>query len=274
MVEGEEGGGGVGVGDVAGRAVEGLAEPAGRRLPLDAQLDVPLAVSQRRLERVHDPLAMHVLDRDAVEHDLDHSVLGMETCFFDPSRLPILQDPPEPRLLEGLAHDADPHLLPDAVREADERGPALGRLDQRVEDRGRGVALHGLPALPAVERRRARVERAQVVGDGGHRADRRARGADGRGAVHRDRGQHALDPLGPRPVEPLEELPGVGGEGLGVAPVALGVEHVEGERGLAGPGDAGHRGDRADRDADAHALQVVLAGLLDLDEALGHGVTS
>ena len=83
-------------------------------------------------------------------------------------------------------------------------------------------------------------------------------------------GQDALDPLGARPVEPLEELPRVGGEGLGVAAVALGVEHVEGERGLAGPGHAGHRGDRADRHADAHALQVVLAGLVDLDEAAGH----
>ena len=60
----------VGVGDVAGRAVEGLAEAAGGRLALDPQLDAPLAVAQRRLERVHDPLALPVLDRDAVEHDL------------------------------------------------------------------------------------------------------------------------------------------------------------------------------------------------------------
>ena len=42
----------------------------GSRLALDPQLDVPLPVAERRLERVHDPLALPVLDRDAVEHDL------------------------------------------------------------------------------------------------------------------------------------------------------------------------------------------------------------
>ncbi len=273
VVEREEGRGRISVGEVAGRAVEGLAPPAGERLALDPDLDLPLPVAERRLERVHDPLPLPVLDRDAVEHDRDHAVLGVQARLLDPSRLAVLEHPTESRLLEGLADDAGPHLLPHPVREADEGAPALGGPDQGLEDGRRRVANDRLPALAAVEGRGAGVEGPQVVGDRGHRADRRSGGADGRGAVHRDRREDALDPLRPGPVEPLEELPGVGGEGLRVAPVALGVEHVEGERRLARPGHAGHRGDRADRHADAHALQVVLAGLLDLDEAAGHPPT-
>jgi len=40
-----------------------------------------------------------------------------------------------------------------------------------------------------------------------------------------------------------------------------------------GARDPRHRGHSADRDADAHALQVVLAGVHDLDEASGHPPT-
>ncbi len=69
----------------------------------------------------------------------------------------------------------------------------------------------------------------------------------GRVRSDRDRREHAVDPVCPRPVEPFQELPGVGAEGLGATPMALGVEHVEGERRLAGPDDAGHRRDRAGR---------------------------
>jgi hypothetical protein len=250
--------------------VEGLAEAAGDGLPLDSQLDPPLAVAERRLERVDDPLALAALDRDPVEDDRDHAVLRAEARVLDPDGPAVLQHPPEPRLLEGLADDAGPHVLPDPVGERDEGRPSLGFSGERLEDRRRRVAPHRLLALPAVERGRAGVEGPQVIGHRRHRPHRGARGADGRRAVHRHRGQDAVDALRPRPVEPLQELPGVGGEGLGVPPVALGVEHVEGQGGLAGPRHAGDRGDGPDGDADAHALQVVLAGLLDLDEAAGH----
>ena len=113
------------------------------------------------------------------------------------TRLATLQHPPESGLLEGLAHDAGPHLPTDPVRERHEGGPALGGADERLEDRRRRVAPHRLAALPAVQRGRAGVERAQVVGDRGHGADRRARGADGRGAVHRHR--RAARPRSARP---------------------------------------------------------------------------
>ena len=196
VVEREEGRRGVGVGDVAARAVQRLAEAAGLALAGDAQLDAPLAVSQRALDRVDDPLAFLALDHDPVEHDRDDAVLGMEPGVLDADGLALLQHAPQPRLLEGLAHDLRRHLRADAVREAHERAAALG-VRERVEDRGRRVAHDRLSALAAVKRRGPRVERAQVVGDGGHRADGRARGPDGRRAVDRDRREHALDPARP-----------------------------------------------------------------------------
>ena len=76
MVEREEGRCGVGVGDVAARAVQRLTEATGFALAGDARLDAPLAVSQRALDRVDDPLAFPALDHDPVEHDRDDAVLG------------------------------------------------------------------------------------------------------------------------------------------------------------------------------------------------------
>ena len=187
-----------------------------------------------------------------------------EPGVLDADRLALLEHAPQPGLFEGLAHDRRRHRRADAVREGDQRGAAFG-VRERLEDRGRRVADDRLSALAAEERRRARVERTQVVGDGGHRADRGARGAHRRRAVDGHRRQHAQDALGPGPVEPLQELSRIRAEGLGVAAVALGVEHVESERGLAGARDAGDDRDRADRDPDAHVLQVVLARLLDAD---------
>ena len=270
VVEGEERGRRVAVADVAARAVQRGAEAARLRFALDVHGELALAVAQRRLERVHDPLALAGLDPETVEHDRDDAVLRVEPRLLDRDHDTSLEHAPEAGLLEGLAHHADPDLAPDPVRERDEGRLARSTGDERLDDRGRRVAAHRLAALPAVEHTRPRVERAQVVGDRGHRGDRRARGAHGRRAVDRDRRQHALDPLGPRPVEPLQELPRVGREGLGVAPMALGVEHVERERGLAGARDTRHGGDGADRDPDADVLQVVLARPHDLDEATGH----
>ena len=80
-----------------------------------------------------------------------------------------------------------PTFFPTRCGKQHEGAPAIGGPDQRLEDGRRRVANDRLPALAAVERRGAGVERAQVVGDRGHRSDRRSGGANGRGAVHRDR---------------------------------------------------------------------------------------
>ena len=157
--------------------------------------------------------------------------------------------------------------LPTRVGKQISAGLPLARREQAIEDRARRGALSHLAAAPAVQLGHPRVERPQVVGHRGHGPHRRARGAHRRRAVDGHRGQHPLDALGLGAIEPLEELPGVGAEGLDVAPVALGVQHVEGQRGLARPRHPGHRGDRPQRHPHRDALEVVLPGPFDPDGA-------
>ena len=99
--------------------------------------DLALAVAQRRLQRVHDALAPVRLDPQAVEHDRDHAVLGVEPRLLDAHRQAALEHAPEARLLERLAHDPRRDLRPDAVREASralERPEALAASASKIED--------------------------------------------------------------------------------------------------------------------------------------------
>ena len=83
-------------------------------------------------------------------------------------------------------------------------------------------------------------------------------------------GAMPLEPVHQRLRHPVEELLGVGGQRFDVPALALGVERVERERALPGAGGAGDHGERAVRQVDGDALQVVLAGVDDADDGVGH----
>ena len=117
------------------------------------------------------------------------------------------------------AHDRREHL---------EAG-ALGQLEQPVDDLLRALPGDRLAADRAVRAAGAGEEQAQVVVDLGDRADRGARVAVGRLLVDRDRRRQALDEVDVGLVHLAEELPGVGGQRLDVAPLALGEDRVEGQ---------------------------------------------
>ncbi len=68
-----------------------------------------------------------------------------------------------------------------------------------------------------------------------------------------------------RTVHAVQELAGVGGEGLDVAPLALGVDGIEGERRLAGAGDAGDDDQLAEREVEVELLEIVLADAAQAD---------
>jgi len=59
----------------------------------------------------------------------------------------------------------------------------------------------------------------------------------------------------------LDELPGIGVEGLQVAPLPLGEQDIEGDGALAGTGDAGNDREAVTGDGDVHVPQVVLPRL-------------
>ena len=86
----------------------------------------------------------------------------------------------------------------------------------------------------------------------------------------RDRGADPVHLVHPRLLHPLQELPGVRGEALDVAPLALGVEGVEGQAALPGAGDPGDDDQPAGRDRHVDPLQVVDADSPE-DDVGGHG---
>jgi hypothetical protein len=90
-------------------------------------------------------------------------------------------------------------------------------------------------------------------------ADGRPRVARGGLLVDRDRRREALDRVHVGLVHLAQELPGVGGQRLDVAALALGVDRVEGQTGLAGPGQAGDHDQRMARQPQVKVLEVVLA---------------
>ena len=94
-------------------------------------------------------------------------------------------------------------------------------------DRIRRVAADGFAAVSAIELRRAREEKFQMVVQFRHRADGGARGFDGIGLVDGDGGRDAVDAVGFRLVHAVEELAGVGRKRLDVAALSLGVDRVE-----------------------------------------------
>ncbi len=82
-------------------------------------------------------------------------------------------------------------------------------------------------------------------------------------------GRQPLDEVDVGLVHLAQELAGVRGEGLDVAPLALGVDRVEGERGLARARQAREDDEPVARQIDADVLEVVLACPAD-DQRIGH----
>ncbi|WP_233457497.1 hypothetical protein [Melaminivora jejuensis] len=139
-----------------------------------------------------------------------------------------------------------------------------------VDAVGRVVA-HQLRALAVKKLASAGEQELQVVVQLGHGAHGGARAAHRIGLIDGNRRRHALDLVHRRLVHAVEELARVGAEGLHVAALALGVQGVEDQAGLARTAGAGHHGELTGADVQVEVFQIVLAGTLDADEAVGHG---
>ena len=113
------------------------------------------------------------------------------------------------------------------------------------------------------------VEQAQEVvklGQGGHRALRPAAAG---ALLDSHRGRDAEDRVDVGTRRRLHELARIGVEGFEIAPLPLREQDVEREGTLAAAGHAGDDGELPARDVHVHALQVVLAGVVNADGALG-----
>ncbi len=153
-------------------------------------------------------------------------------------------------------------------------GDGLGRLRRdgdarrRLATLGPGLGLGLGGAVRAVLHAQLDVHQPQEVpdlGGGGHRA----LAATAREALlDGHRGRNAPDRVHLRPTGRLHDAAGVGVEGFEVAALALVEQDVEGQGALARAADAGDDVEAAARDVHAQALQVVLAGVDDLDGAV------
>ena len=184
--------------------------------------------------------------------------------------------PVHPQGREALGLGPLGQLRVDALAGHHQRGeqgdPAPGKppLDL-VQDGGGLLGADGQVAVWAVLGAELHIEQAQVgvdLGEGAHGAlVPAAAGAllDGHGGRDAEDGIHIGAGGG------LDELAGIGVEGLQIAPLPLGEEDIEGQRTLAAAGDPGDDRELPVGDADAQVLEVVLAGVADVDDRGGQG---
>ena len=128
---------------------------------------------------------------------------------------------------------------PDHRREYLESRP-VGQRENRVHDVLYRLPLDRTAAFVAVRSADPGEQEAKVVVYLGDCADGGTRVVGNALLVNRDGGGQALYVLDVGLVHASEELPGVGGQGLDVAPLPLGINGVECERTLPRTGDAGN----------------------------------
>ena len=154
---------------------------------------------------------------------------------------------------------------------------AFGERQDAVDHLGDRLALDRQAGRRRVGDADAREEQAHVVVDFRHRADGGARVARRGLLLDGDRRREPVDLVDVGLLHHLQELPGVGGERLDVAALALGVDRVEGERGFARARQPGHHDQAVARQVDVDVLEIVLARPADGDElsrVLAHGAGS
>ena len=151
-------------------------------------------------------------------------------------------------------------------RRQDLEAGALGQLEQLVHDLLRGLLGDGFAADGAVRPSHARPQQAHVVVDLGDGAHRGAGVLAGGLLVDGDGRREAFDEVDVGLVHLAQELPGVGGQRLDVAALALGEDGVEGQRRLPGTGEPGEDDHGVAGQVQVHVAQVVLPRALD-DEA-------
>ena len=208
----------------------------------------------------------------AVDHHLD-VVLALEVQV---RRVVQLVDVP----IDAGAHEAlgvqfrqQALVLPLARR--DHRGqqhePGPLRLGQDlIHHLGDGLGRQGGPVLRAARFPHPGEEQAQVVVDLGDGPDGGAGVVGGGLLLDGDGRGQALDVVDVRLLHDRQELPGIGREGLHIAPLALGIDGVEGQGRLAGPRKPGEDDEAVPGQVEVDVLEVVGAGAADADAV--HGV--
>ena len=192
-------------------------------------LDEPVSELDRGLDRVGEALAQVVLHHEPVDHDRDVvlELLVERRRILDQVRLAVDAHAREPLAAQVLEHVLELALASAHDRRVHREARAGRQREHLVDDLLGGLARDRTAADRAVRVPDAGVQEAEVVGDLGDRADRRARVARGRLLIDRDRGREPFDGVDIGLVHLPEELARVGRQRLDVPSLPLRVERVE-----------------------------------------------
>ena len=283
MIEAEERGRGLGVFEIAGGAVELVGEVF-RALGFEFRIRVEFVNRQSSFAEVIRLLAgfgeTGAVRRRELQAILDDREVRDVRCevrkgFVDAENLGADEEPLVALLDDEVERFLERELLGKWNGEGDQafRPRMIGRGGtrpcQRVPHHRRRLRAHELAALLAVKLREVRPEQLHVVAQLGHRADSRARGADGVALLDGDGRWNAFDAVNLRLVHPVEKLPCVRREGLDVTTLAFGEKRVEGEGTFAGAAEAGDDGELPDRDIEIEILEVIVAHSAQADGVVG-----
>ena len=117
---------------------------------------------------------------------------------------------------------------------------SLRQVQKLVDDLVHGLLADFPSAAGTVGRTRPRPEQAEIVIDFRDGSDGGTGVFAGGLLVNGDSGGEAVNGVHVRLVHLPQKHPGVGGEGLDIAPLSLGIDGVKGQRRFAGPGKARH----------------------------------
>ncbi len=228
-----------------------------------------VAVAERDLERLGEPLLELRADLEPVDDDLDRVLAGLRELRHRVDLVHLAVDAqPHEALRAQLGDEVQVLALPvDDDRREDHQLRVLGHRQRRIDhlrDRHRGELL--LRMVRAVRVAHAREQQAQVVVDLGHRPHGRARVVRRRLLLDRDRRRQALDQVDVRLFHQLQELARIRRQRLDIAALAFRIERVERERALARSRQPRDHDQPQSRQVEVQVLQVVRARTADADQ--------
>ena len=233
-----------------------------------------VAMAQRRLERLGEPLLEFLAHLQPVDDDLDRVLrrLGELRHRVDLAYGAVDAHAHE-ALRAKLGEEVDLLALAVDDRRRQDHQPRILRHGERRVDHLRNGHRRQLllRMIDAIRIADAREQEPQVIVDLGDGADRRARIVRRRLLLDRDRRRQPFDQVDVGLFHQLQELPRVRRQRLDVPALALRVQRVEGERALARARQSGDDDQPVARQIEVQVLEVVRACAADAN--LVHAVS-
>ena len=265
VVEAEQGRAGLRIFNIASRTVQPLRKPA--RLPRlvprarNPQRQPPLAKMIRLLAGLHKPRPVCRCDPQPV---LDHRQNrrqrpGLLADILNPLHPPAPHEPLIPLLPDQLKRFLQRKPVGTGHIKGDQHLAAPVDLLRRLPHLLRRILPHHPAATLAVQHRDMRPEHLHEIADLRHCPHGGTCGLHRVLLLDRHRRGDPLDTVHLRLVHPVQKLPGIGREGLDVAPLPLRKQGVKGQGTLAGPAQSRQDNEPVQRQFQVKILKVVMA---------------